>query len=113
MNASQQQPVTVTIFDKEYTFGCAENERESLLKAVDYLNRKMQELRDSGRVIGTERIAVMTALNIAHEFLEYRRSNEEFASNVGTGIERIQAKILRALTRDKPTQFTDLNRTTS
>lgn len=109
MNA--YQPVTVNIFDKEYTVGCAEHEREQLLKAVDYLNRKMHELRDSGKVIGSERIAVIAALNIAHEFLEYRRSNEEFASTVGTGIERIQAKILRALTRDKPAQFTDLNQT--
>jgi cell division protein ZapA len=102
-------PVTVTIFDKEYTVGCPDDERESLLKAVDYLNRKMQELRDGGKVIGTERIAVIAALNMAHEYLDYKRKNDEFASSVGSGIERIQAKILHALSRGQQLRFSDAN----
>ncbi|MCP5145497.1 MAG: cell division protein ZapA [Gammaproteobacteria bacterium] len=106
--SANPQPVTVTIFDKDYIVGCTEEERESLMKAVTYLNRKMQELRDKGKVIGTERIAVMSALNITHEFLEYKRSNEEFASVVGSGIERIQAKISHALTRGQQLKSTDL-----
>lgn len=100
-------PVTVTIFDKEYVVGCPDDERESLLKAVDYLNAKMQDLRDGGKVIGTERIAVIAALNIAHEFLDYKRRNEEFASNVGNGIERIQTKVLHALSRGQQLRFSD------
>jgi cell division protein ZapA len=42
------------------------------LQAVDYLNKKMLEIRDSGKVIGLERIAIMAALNIAHEYLSLK-----------------------------------------
>ena len=59
----------ITIMGRQYRVACAPDEQEGLLKAVDYLDRKMQEVHDSGKVIGHERIAIMAALNIAHEFL--------------------------------------------
>ncbi|OGA04879.1 MAG: cell division protein ZapA [Betaproteobacteria bacterium RIFCSPLOWO2_02_64_14] len=59
----------ITIMGRQYRVACAPDEQEGLLKAVDYLDRKMQEVRDNGKVIGHERIAIMAALNIAHEFL--------------------------------------------
>ena len=69
------KPITVTILDKEYVVGCSEDEREALFSTVEFLNRKMDEQRESGKVIGSERIAVMAALNVAHEYLEYRREH--------------------------------------
>ena len=66
---SEVKPITVTIFDKDYVVGCKENEREALFASVQFLNKKMVEQRDNGKVIGAERIAVMSALNIAHEYL--------------------------------------------
>jgi cell division protein ZapA len=57
---------------REFRVACPEEEQAGLLEAVDYLNRKMLEIRDAGKVIGLERIAIMTALNIAHEFLSTR-----------------------------------------
>lgn len=93
------KPITVTIFDKEYVVGCKENEREALFASVQFLNDKMIEQRDNGKVIGSERIAVMAALNITHEYLEFRRNNESLSTDLGEGIARIQRKVSDALTR--------------
>ena len=97
--SGEVKPITVTIFDKEYVVGCKEDEREALFASVQYLNGKMAEQRDNGNVIGSERIAVMAALNIANEYLEFRRNNESMATDIGEGIARIQGKIAEALTR--------------
>ncbi len=62
----------VSILGREYRVACKESEREELLQAVQFLDQRMREIRDSGKVAGTERIAVMAALNIAHEVLRAR-----------------------------------------
>lgn len=62
----------INIMGREFRVACPEDEQKGLLDAVDYLNRKMQDVRDHGKVIGLERIAIMAALNIAHEFLSTR-----------------------------------------
>jgi cell division protein ZapA len=62
----------VTILGRQFRVACSEEEQKDLLKAVDYLDGKMREIRDSGKVIGVERIAIMAALNIAHELLTTR-----------------------------------------
>lgn len=62
----------VTIMGREFRVACAPGEEEKLLQAVEYLDTKMREIRDAGKVIGVERIAIMAALNIAHELLNTR-----------------------------------------
>ncbi|HEX5313346.1 MAG TPA: cell division protein ZapA [Gammaproteobacteria bacterium] len=62
--------VNVRILDRDYQVACPPEERQSLIDAADLLSRRMEEVRDSGRVIGMERIAVMVALNLAHQYLE-------------------------------------------
>ena len=59
----------INVMGREFRVACPEHEQKDLLEAVDYLNRKMDEIRDHGKVIGVERIAIMAALNIAHELL--------------------------------------------
>lgn len=59
----------VAIMGREFRVACPEAEREGLLQAVSYLDRKMREIRDHGKVIGLERIAIMAALNITHDYL--------------------------------------------
>jgi len=54
---------------------CPEDEREALLESAELLNRKMREIRDSGKVVGVDRIAVMAALNLCHEMLQGKSSN--------------------------------------
>jgi cell division protein ZapA len=63
----------ITILGREFKVACKENERAELTEAVALLDRRMREIRDAGKVTGTDRIAVMTALNFAHELLRERR----------------------------------------
>jgi cell division protein ZapA len=65
----------VAILGREFKVACKESERTELLEAVAHLDRRMREIRDSGKVSGTDRIAVMAALNIAHELLRARKSS--------------------------------------
>ncbi|HZF23118.1 MAG TPA: cell division protein ZapA [Burkholderiales bacterium] len=67
--SKEARGLDVNIMGREFRVSCTEEERRDLLKAVDYLNDKMREIRDTGKVIGVERIAIMAALNISHEFL--------------------------------------------
>lgn len=69
----QNLSLDVVIMGREFRVACPEDERESLLQAVSYLDRKMREIRDAGkRGLGVERIAIMAALNITHDFLNAR-----------------------------------------
>jgi cell division protein ZapA len=70
--SAEAKGLQINIMGREFRVACPENEQKGLLDAVEYLNKKMQEVRDNGKVIGLERIAIMTALNIAHEFLTTR-----------------------------------------
>lgn len=67
--AKSVKNVDVSILDRQYRIACPDDERESLMAAVDYLDKKMREIKDSGKIAGTDRIAVMAALNITHELL--------------------------------------------
>jgi cell division protein ZapA len=68
----------ITIMGRSFRVACREDEQQGLLEAVDYLNGKMQEIRDQGKVIGLERIAIMAALNITHEFLSAKVGGSGF-----------------------------------
>jgi cell division protein ZapA len=63
------KPVDVMIMGREFTVSCTDEERQGLLDAVNYLDKKMHDIRDSGKVVGVERIAIMAALNLSHEVL--------------------------------------------
>jgi cell division protein ZapA len=66
---STSKPIDVTIMGREFTVSCTDEERQGLMDAVNYLDKKMREIRDSGKVVGIERIAIMAALNLSHEVL--------------------------------------------
>ena len=91
------KPVSIRILDKEYLVSCPEEEREPLYNAAHFLNAQMQALKDNGRIIGTERIAVMTALNLANELLAHKKRNQDYTSSVDSIIKRLQHKIDDAL----------------
>jgi len=67
--SADPKALQVNVMGREFRVACPEDEHKELLEAVDYLNKKMEEIRDNGKVIGIERIAIMAALNIAHELL--------------------------------------------
>lgn len=66
---SKSEPLTITIMDKEYRVACPEEEKDNLLASASLLNDKLNEIKQQGSVIGTERIAIMAALNMSHEIL--------------------------------------------
>jgi len=66
---SISKTIDVIIMGREFTVACTDEERAGLLEAVNYLNKKMQDIRDTGKVIGIDRIAIMAALNLSHELL--------------------------------------------
>ena len=70
--AADPKSLDVTIMGRAFKVACPPEERAGLLEAVDYLDRKMQEIKESGKVANLERIAIMAALNITHEFLNTR-----------------------------------------
>jgi len=72
MSSESPKTLGVTILDREFRVICSEVERPELLDAVAYLDKKMHEIRDIGKVISTEHITIMCALNIAHELLAAR-----------------------------------------
>ena len=82
--AQQSTTVEVKILDKEYLVACPEEEQEALLRAARHLDNKMREIRAGGKVFGTERIAVMAALNITHEMLEQSTMSDSDANLLRT-----------------------------
>ena len=95
------KPINVTLLDKEYLIACSDEERDILHRAIELVNQKMREVKASGKVIGSERIAVMAALHIAHELLQYKDRNESYTSSVDNLIRRLQSKIDDALVKGK------------
>ncbi len=89
--------VTVRILDREYRVACPPEEREDLMASARHLDQLMREIRDSGKVIGLDRIAVMAALNMAHELLELRREREGLSERIGARVRALQAKVEEAL----------------
>lgn len=100
MSAKSQNHVTVRILEHEYQVQCPESERESLLAAAEYLNQRMNAIRKKGKALGMERIAVMTALNMAAELLEGRRGGGKgraLDSGIGERLSQLQLRIDNAL----------------
>lgn len=83
----------ITLLGRQFRVACPENQKKELLKAVEYLDAKMREIRDSGKVIGMERIAVMAALNIAHEYLSMRSGNGPDLGEIEGRIRRMRELI--------------------
>ena len=74
MSTTEPARVSVRILEKEYFVACPHEERAALLDAAEFLNGRMREIRDSGKVVGLDRIAVMAALNLANELLRHSRA---------------------------------------
>ncbi len=90
------EAVKVRILDQDFTVACPEDAKNELLQSADYVDRKMREVRKGGNVVGTDRVAVMAALNIAHELLAAQAENEKIA-DVRDRLARLDARIAEAM----------------
>ncbi len=100
---SEKEPahVTVRILEKEYFVSCPQDERAALLDSAEYLNKKMREIRDTGKVVGADRIAVMAALNMANELLRLRKQDAELQGAVTGRVKHMRERVEGALQRTR------------
>lgn len=94
---SKSQPTVVKILDKEYRIACEPDEVGALKSSAQYLNDQMKMIRDTGSVIGGDRIAVMAALNITHELLHKTTDSETISDIVSKRIKSLRDKVEVAL----------------
>lgn len=90
-------PVTVQIMDKEFQIACPADEQESLEASAELLNEHMRQVRESGKVYGADRIAIMAALNLTHELLQAKNESRKFGKTFSERISAMQAKVEAAL----------------
>ena len=102
---SAAKPMRVHILDKEYLVACPEDEREALFASAELLTSKMKEIRDSGKIVGADRIAVMAALNMAHELLDQKSSKDDYQHLISKRIRALQDKIDIALNQGNQLEF--------
>ena len=89
--------VTIKILEKEYQIGCPASERTALIDSAQLLNGKMREIRDTGKVIGLDRIAVMAALNMANELLRARSRGEMLEGDAKLRLQAMRERVEGAL----------------
>lgn len=76
MTARTSEPVSIRLLDREYTVGCEPDERDSLMAAAKLLDSRMREIRGNNRMAALDRVAVLAALNFAHELHQLRAEAE-------------------------------------
>ena len=70
--ATETKGVDITLMGRQFRVSCPAGEEQELLDAAKYLDQRMRDIREGGRVVANERVAIMAALNIAHEMLSLR-----------------------------------------
>ena len=105
--SEDREVLSVRILDKEYRISCRPEERESLLAAARELNERMQEMRGSARILGTERMALMTALNLIHEREQFKSRQLGAIDSARETVHRLETKLDAVIGRREAPQSLD------
>jgi len=97
--------VSVRILEKEYQVSCPASERADLLDSAEALNDRMREIRDSGKIVGLDRIAVMAALNMANELLHAQSRDKALEGNVGNRLRLLSDRVESVLGTSQQLDF--------
>lgn len=100
MSDKAADPVTVRLIDREFMIACAPEERDDLLDASVYLERKMRELRANAKTTGFERLAVLAAISVTHELMALRKRHEGEERQLGDSVAALRLKVEAALGSD-------------
>jgi len=100
MNNKQPSAISLTILGKVYKIACDFDEQESLLESAKQLDEKMRKIRNAGKINGDDRIAVMVALNIAHELQLLKEDNLRLNQNLNECLSNMRHKIENVLEND-------------
>ncbi len=93
--------VSVRILEKDYQIACPTDERSDLLDSAELLNSRMREIRDGGKVVGLDRIAVIAALNMANELIRLRSRDGHLESEVGSRLRILRERVESALEKGR------------
>ena len=97
MSDERLSRVSVRLLDREYQVACPVDERSELLDSAEYLDGKMREIRDTGKVVGLDRIAVIAALNLANELIKQRRQGTVVEGDLGARLKSLRERMETAL----------------
>lgn len=97
MSEADNARVSVRILDKDYFVACPKEERNDLIDSAAFLSARMKEIRDTGKVVGADRIAVMAALNITNEMLRQREHGQGSLAEFGTRVKALRERVETAL----------------
>ena len=97
MSTSPNEPVALRLIDREFLIACAPEEREGLLEAAQYLDRKMRELRTNTKAAGFDRLTVLAAISVTHEFLTSRKQHTGVDQGLTDDLAAIRRKLEAAL----------------
>ena len=101
--SKQAEAINIEILDKQYSVTCPPEEKQDLLESARILNDRLKEVRGGGKVLGTERMAVMTALNVIHEYAILQKAQAQ----VDGTVERLRNKISGAISRREEIEAID------
>jgi cell division protein ZapA len=93
--------VSVRILDKEFMIACPYEQRSALLDSAQFLDTKMREVRDSGKVVGLDRIAVIAALNLTNELLRLQAREQRVEAEMGGRVRAVRERIDEAVARSQ------------
>ena len=99
---STSEPVNIRVLDREYTIGVEPDGRDSLVAAAKLLDSRMREVRGSNRMAAVDRIAVLAALNLAHELQQLRENDEGTRREAATLLDAVQRTLDGALDATNP-----------
>ncbi|HAO25941.1 MULTISPECIES: cell division protein ZapA [unclassified Methylophaga] len=94
-------PVHVTILGKEYQVACPEEQQDALMASARMVHQNMEKIRNSGKVVGVDRIAVMAALNIAHELLILQQDESHDLEKVNEKISQLKERVSAFINEDR------------
>jgi cell division protein ZapA len=97
MSGVATEPVSVVILDKEYLIGCPPEERDDLKKAALLLDERLRRAREGSKAMGTERLMVMAALNMANDLVKLQARDERVSGELGTRVRHMRERVERAL----------------
>jgi len=95
-NSTSSRGVNISIMGRDFSVACPPEEQESLLEAARFLDDNMKEIQKTGKIIGSERCAIMAALNITNDLLQLRRATAG-QENVQSRLDTLQQRIDEAL----------------
>lgn len=99
----EAKSLTVTLLDKDFRIQCAPGDEQELLASAEYLNQKMLEIRNSGKLIGLDKIALMAAMNISHELVQAKSQLEQKGEVLDKRLALLQDKVKNAISRNAST----------